>query len=119
MKPILTLFAISAFFCGYSHANPLQVFILAGQSNMQGHAKVTTFEHIGMDPAELEVSEGELHRHPHAESRKSASPVQAPDPISQLRIAARLDPMQTAQTHELLTVEDRQDLCPAEFALGE
>jgi hypothetical protein len=51
MKPILTLFAISAFFCGYSHANPLQVFILAGQSNMQGHAKVTTFEHIGMDPA--------------------------------------------------------------------
>jgi alpha-galactosidase len=32
-------------------ARPLQVFILAGQSNMQGHAKVTTFEHIGMDPA--------------------------------------------------------------------
>ena len=27
------------------------VFILAGQSNMQGHAKVSTFEHIGMDPA--------------------------------------------------------------------
>ena len=33
------------------HAKPLKVFILAGQSNMQGHAKVTTFEHIGMDPA--------------------------------------------------------------------
>ena len=32
-------------------AKPLQVFILAGQSNMQGQAKVTTFEHIGMDPA--------------------------------------------------------------------
>lgn len=32
-------------------SKPLQVFILAGQSNMQGHAKVTTFEHIGMDPA--------------------------------------------------------------------
>lgn len=30
---------------------PLKVFILAGQSNMQGHAKVSTFEHIGMDPA--------------------------------------------------------------------
>ena len=30
---------------------PLKVFILAGQSNMQGHAKVATFEHIGMDPA--------------------------------------------------------------------
>ncbi len=32
-------------------SKPLQVFILAGQSNMQGHAKVSTFEHIGMDPA--------------------------------------------------------------------
>jgi hypothetical protein len=30
---------------------PLKVFILAGQSNMQGHAKTNTFEHIGMDPA--------------------------------------------------------------------
>jgi alpha-galactosidase len=29
----------------------LKVFVLAGQSNMQGHAKVGTFEHIGMDPA--------------------------------------------------------------------
>lgn len=33
------------------HAKPLKVFILAGQSNMQGHAKISTFEHIGMDPA--------------------------------------------------------------------
>lgn len=30
---------------------PLQVYILAGQSNMQGHAHVRTFEHIGMEPA--------------------------------------------------------------------
>lgn len=29
----------------------LKIFILAGQSNMQGHAKLSTFEHIGMDPA--------------------------------------------------------------------
>ncbi|MBT3294956.1 MAG: hypothetical protein HN919_17480 [Verrucomicrobia bacterium] len=29
---------------------PLKVFILAGQSNMEGHAAVRTFEHIGMDP---------------------------------------------------------------------
>lgn len=29
---------------------PLPVFILVGQSNMQGHAKLRTFEHIGMDP---------------------------------------------------------------------
>jgi hypothetical protein len=29
---------------------PLKVFILVGQSNMQGHAQITTMEHIGMDP---------------------------------------------------------------------
>ena len=29
---------------------PLKVFVLVGQSNMQGHAKITTMEHIGMDP---------------------------------------------------------------------
>jgi hypothetical protein len=29
---------------------PLKVFILVGQSNMQGHAKISTLEHIGMDP---------------------------------------------------------------------
>jgi len=29
---------------------PLKVFILAGQSNMQGHAHIRTFEHIGLDP---------------------------------------------------------------------
>ncbi|MDA7667430.1 sialate O-acetylesterase [bacterium] len=29
---------------------PLKVFILVGQSNMQGHAHVRTLEHIGMDP---------------------------------------------------------------------
>jgi hypothetical protein len=34
-----------------AEAQPLRVFILAGQSNMQGHAHVRTFEHIGMDPA--------------------------------------------------------------------
>ncbi|NWK55980.1 hypothetical protein HW115_10175 [Verrucomicrobiaceae bacterium N1E253] len=29
---------------------PLKVFVLVGQSNMQGHAKIETFEHIAMDP---------------------------------------------------------------------
>ena len=51
---LLPLFALAALFCGRSFAaekKPLQIFILAGQSNMQGHAKVSTFEHIGMDPA--------------------------------------------------------------------
>ncbi len=36
-----------------SHAwakEPLKVFILVGQSNMQGHAEVSTFDHVGMDP---------------------------------------------------------------------
>jgi alpha-galactosidase len=31
-------------------AEPLKVFILTGQSNMQGHAHVRTLDHIGMDP---------------------------------------------------------------------
>ena len=29
---------------------PLKVYFLVGQSNMQGHAHVRTFDHIGMDP---------------------------------------------------------------------
>jgi alpha-galactosidase len=33
-----------------AQAKPLKIFILAGQSNMQGHAKISTIEHIGMDP---------------------------------------------------------------------
>lgn len=32
-------------------AKPLKVFILAGQSNMQGHARIETFDYIGDDPA--------------------------------------------------------------------
>ncbi|MFN0068583.1 MAG: sialate O-acetylesterase [Limisphaerales bacterium] len=32
-------------------AKPLKVFILAGQSNMQGHAQVETFDYLGDDPA--------------------------------------------------------------------
>lgn len=56
MKPNLRalavfLFASLAASLAHAAAKPLQVFILAGQSNMQGHAKVSTFEHIGMDPA--------------------------------------------------------------------
>ena len=31
-------------------AKPLKVFILAGQSNMQGHAAVSTIDYIGEDP---------------------------------------------------------------------
>jgi hypothetical protein len=32
-------------------ANPLKIYILAGQSNMEGHASVSTFDYIGDDPA--------------------------------------------------------------------
>jgi alpha-galactosidase len=33
-----------------AEAKPLKVFILAGQSNMEGHAEVSTFDYIGKDP---------------------------------------------------------------------
>jgi alpha-galactosidase len=36
--------------CGTAMAKPLKVYILAGQSNMEGHAAVRTFDHIGMEP---------------------------------------------------------------------
>ncbi len=49
MNPILALLIVSL--AVPALARPLQVYVLAGQSNMQGHAKVSTFEHIGMDPA--------------------------------------------------------------------
>ena len=45
-----TFFSLCLVLAIQLHAKPLKVFILAGQSNMQGHAKVSTFEHIGMDP---------------------------------------------------------------------
>jgi hypothetical protein len=31
------------------NSKPLKVFLLVGQSNMQGHAHIRTFDHIGMD----------------------------------------------------------------------
>jgi len=34
-----------------AEAKPLKIYILAGQSNMQGHARVETFDYIGDDPA--------------------------------------------------------------------
>jgi alpha-galactosidase len=34
-----------------AQAKPLKVYILAGQSNMEGHAKIETFDYIGDDPA--------------------------------------------------------------------
>lgn len=54
MTPIRTLLFITASITAWglpAEAKPLQIYILAGQSNMQGHAKVSTLEHLGMDPA--------------------------------------------------------------------
>ena len=41
---------LSLILCATACAKPLKVFILAGQSNMEGHAKISSFDHIGMDP---------------------------------------------------------------------
>jgi hypothetical protein len=50
----------SLLFTATLQARPLQVIILAGQSNMQGHAKISTFGHIGMDPATKPMLEAML-----------------------------------------------------------
>ncbi len=53
MKP-LSLVVCAALSFGPSsgaEGKPLKVYILAGQSNMEGHAKVETFDYIGDDPA--------------------------------------------------------------------
>lgn len=49
---LLTLLLFIAASAGSSaeERRPLQVYLLVGQSNMQGHAHVRTFPHIGMDP---------------------------------------------------------------------
>ena len=53
MRRFLTLLVASslAVMATPASAKPLKVFILAGQSNMEGHAKVETFDYIGEDPA--------------------------------------------------------------------
>ena len=47
----LSLAALGLLTCSAAHAKPLKVFILCGQSNMEGHAKITTFEAMKQDPA--------------------------------------------------------------------
>ena len=51
---ILTALVAGFFAIGVSAASadakPLKVFILAGQSNMEGHATISTFDYIGKDP---------------------------------------------------------------------
>lgn len=47
----LSVFAWCGSFCDFATAGPLKVHILAGQSNMQGHTHVDSFEHLAMDPS--------------------------------------------------------------------
>lgn len=55
-KLFLSLLALLTVVCGlcpssaWAQGKPLKVFILAGQSNMEGHAEVRTFDYIGKDP---------------------------------------------------------------------
>jgi hypothetical protein len=46
---IMALFATTS--SAFATAKPLKIYILAGQSNMEGHARVETFDYIGEDPA--------------------------------------------------------------------
>ena len=50
MKSLISVSCFTMVFASFSAANPLKVYILAGQSNMEGHAKLSSFDHIGMDP---------------------------------------------------------------------
>ena len=52
-KTNILIVAVAAFFCGSAIGaeKPVRVYILAGQSNMEGQAKVETFDYIGDDPA--------------------------------------------------------------------
>lgn len=46
---VLASFGALALLCSSASAQKLKVYILAGQSNMEGHAKVSTFGYIGED----------------------------------------------------------------------
>lgn len=52
MKKILSCFLLIGLFISVNaeEKKPLKVFILVGQSNMEGHAKLSSFDHVGMDP---------------------------------------------------------------------
>ena len=47
----LSFLAFAALCAPLLQAKPLKVFILAGQSNMEGPANIATFDYIGDDPA--------------------------------------------------------------------
>lgn len=51
IRTSFTFLAAIMLLAGIAQAKPLKVFILAGQSNMQGHATISTLEHLSLDPA--------------------------------------------------------------------
>ena len=54
MSKTPTVFLVAALLCALAQpvfSKPLKVFVLAGQSNMEGHAEIRTFDYIGKDPA--------------------------------------------------------------------
>ena len=63
----LFLFPLLGATSSVSGKGPLKVFILAGQSNMEGHAKVETFDYLADDPktapllGKMRDSSGEPH----------------------------------------------------------
>ena len=50
-----TLLLCLAAFAATAHAKPLKVFILAGQSNMEGHAQTKTFPAVAKDPETADI----------------------------------------------------------------
>ncbi len=48
---VVVVACVAGMLAGQAPAAPLKVYILAGQSNMQGQAKIETFDYIGDDPA--------------------------------------------------------------------
>jgi len=40
---------------GSLQAKPLEVYILAGQSNMEGHARISTFDYLVRDPETVPI----------------------------------------------------------------
>jgi alpha-galactosidase len=57
MKRSILGFCFAVVLAPFSGAAPLKVYILAGQSNMEGHAKLSSFDHIGMDPKTAPILE--------------------------------------------------------------
>ena len=53
----LSFFILGLWTCSAVHAKPLKVYVLCGQSNMEGHANISTFEAMSTDPLTKPVLE--------------------------------------------------------------